>query len=191
MPMKSKLQNEAELCVKYVMRELDPSEEMLVEQAMLNDENTLIEVESLRNTYRRIQVLPQFAAPESLLEKIADQAGIYQNEQSKIRPLFNFRKMSYAAAASLLIAGGASWYLQNGDPTVYMVTEDTESNVYQTSESISNPWIDNKNILHVNGGISSQEASVPDSMLQKLRPIDGEIISIRPNRQLQLTGAQN
>ena len=42
--MKSKLPNDGELSVKYILKELDPSEELLVEQAMMEDDNTLIEI---------------------------------------------------------------------------------------------------------------------------------------------------
>jgi hypothetical protein len=172
------------------MKELDPSEEMLVEQAMIDDENTLIEVESLRNTYKRVQNLPRYSAPNHILESLVNTSAVKTIEKSRITPLFNFRKISYAAAASLMIAGGATWYMQIGGSETLMVNEATDGSMYQTSEQVSNPWIDNKDILHVNGsGVTAD--NVPDTVLNKLRPIDGEIITVRPGRQLQLTGAQN
>lgn len=188
--MKSKLPNDSELCVKYVMRELDPSEEMMVEQAMIDDENTLIEVESLRNTYKRIQNLPRYSAPSHIVESLVRASVNQPSEASRITPLFNFRKISYAAAASLMIAGGATWYMQMGDTAPLMVNDVSEGSVYQVSQPTSNPWVDKKDILHVNGSGAGAE-NVPDTVLNRLRPIDNEVITIRPGRQLQLTGAQN
>ncbi|HAC15295.1 MAG TPA: hypothetical protein DCE78_05040, partial [Bacteroidetes bacterium] len=97
--------------------------------------------------------------------------------------------ISYAAAASLMIASGATWYLQTGSSSSMMVSEDTTSTVYET-EQYSSPWVDKKDIMHV-GAIGAGTEIVPDSILNKLRPIDGEVTTVRPNRQVQLTGAQN
>lgn len=172
------------------MRELDPSEEMLVEQAMIDDENTLIEVESLRNTYKRVQNLPRYSAPNHIVESLVRASVNQPSAATRIVPIFNFRKISYAAAASLMIAGGATWYMQMGDTAPFVVNDASEGSVYQASQPTSNPWVDNKDILHVNGsGVGTE--NVPDTVLNKLRPIDNEVITIRPGRQLQLTGVQN
>ena len=189
MPMKSKLPNDGELSVKYILKELDPSEELLVEQAMMEDENTLIEIESLRTTYHKLQSLPLLNAPGEVLDNILAHSELQRLNAGKVRPLFNFRTISYAAAASLMIASGATWYLQTGGTTSMMVSEDTTSNVYET-EQYSSPWVDKKDIMHV-GSIGAGTEIVPDSVLNKLRPIDGEVTTVRPNRQVQLTGAQN
>ncbi len=172
------------------MRELDPSEEMVVEQAMIDDENTLIEVESLRNTYKRVQNLPRYSAPNHILESLVNSSANRPVGSTRMTPLFNFRKISYAAAASLMIAGGATWYMQLGDVAPLLVNDVSDGNAYQTTTPVSNPWVDNKDILHVNGSGSGAE-NVPDTVLSKVRPIDGEVITVRPGRQLQLTGAQN
>lgn len=185
--MKSKLPNDSELCLKYVMKELDPSEEMMVEQAMIDDENTLIEVESLRNTYKRVQTLSKYSAPSAVLASVLNASANRTVQSPRITPLFNFRKISYAAAASLIIAGGASWYMQMGDNAAFIVSDDIEGAVYQASEPVSNPWVDNKDILHVNGAPAD---NIPDTVLNRLRPVDGDVITVRPTRQLQLTGAQ-
>ena len=188
--MKSKLPNDSELCVKYIFRELDPSEEMLVEQAMIDDENTLIEVESLRNTYKRIQNLPRYSAPDHLVESLVRASVNRPRESSRITPLFNFRKISYAAAASIMIVGGATWYTQQGETPPLMVNDVGEESVYQVSRSTSAPWVDKKDILHVNGSGMDTE-NVPDTVFNKLRPVDSEVVMVRTGRQLQLTGAQN
>lgn len=187
--MKSKLPNEDELFVKYILRELDPSEEVLVEQAMLDDENALIEVESLRNTFKKLQSLPSYDAPQHLLNNIIEQSASTRITGGNIRPLFNFRRISYAAAASLLIAGGATWYTQSGDAHLMVVTEDTTTGTY-IAEPNSSPWIDKRDIMHVSSFGAGTEL-IPDTVMQRLRPIDAESAPIRPSRQLQLTGAQN
>jgi len=40
------MQNEDNACIKYLMKEMDPSEELLMERAMMEDEDLLIEVET-------------------------------------------------------------------------------------------------------------------------------------------------
>ena len=186
--MKSKLQNDGELSIKYILKELDPSEELLVEQVMMEDENTLIEIESLRTTYHKLQSLPVLNAPVEVLDNILSHSELQRMNAGKVSPLFNFRTISYAAAASLMIASGATWYLQTGGSSTMMVAEDTTSNVYEAEEYAS-PWVDKKDIMHV-GSIGSGTEMVPDSVLNKLRPIDGEVNKVRPNRPVQLTGAQ-
>jgi hypothetical protein len=189
MPMKSKLPNDGELSVKYILKELDPSEELLVEQAMMEDDNTLIEIESLRTTYHKLQSLPLLNAPGEVLDNILAHSELQRMNAGKIRSLANFRTISYAAAASLMIASGATWYLQTGGTNTMMVSDDTTSSVYET-KPYSSPWVDKKDIMHVES-IGSGTEILTDSVQNKLRPIDVEVTNVRTNRQVQLTGAQN
>lgn len=186
--MKSKLLNEDELLLRYILNELDPSEERLVEQAMLEDENVLIEVESLRTTFKKLQNLPLLEPPADLIPALIAKAGEVQLERSKIRPLHFIRKFSYAAAATILIGGGSVWYVQSNTSTSVAASEEIElRNI--TSEQYSSPWVDKRNILRV-GAAGSDKEIVPDSVMNKLRPIDGDLPASQAPRQLHLTGSQ-
>lgn len=111
-----------ELCLKYVLNELDPSEVMLVERAMAEDQDTLIEVESLRATMRKLNTLPEHSPPAELRDKIMKQAREHAEEQyhaSKMISLFSFSaSTTYTAAAiaaMLLIGITYGVYQYSGD----------------------------------------------------------------------------
>ena len=81
MEKKPNMSNVDELCVKYVFDELDPSEITLVEQAMMHDQNLLIEVESLKSTWRKLRKLPELTPPPNISEAILDHAKDYSSQQ--------------------------------------------------------------------------------------------------------------
>jgi hypothetical protein len=81
MEKKPNMSNVDELCIKYVFDELDPSEITLVEQAMIHDQNLLIEVESLKRTWKKIRNLPELKPPANLSEAIIDHAVDYSSQQ--------------------------------------------------------------------------------------------------------------
>ncbi|MFW6347451.1 MAG: anti-sigma factor family protein [Cyclonatronaceae bacterium] len=92
-----------ELCLKYVLNELDPSEIMLVERAMAEDDDTLIEVESMRATLRKLERLPEHEPPKHVQQKILQQArehADYRYHSSRVIKLFSLpASASYTAAA--------------------------------------------------------------------------------------------
>ena len=60
--------------IRYLMKEMDPSEEIEFERCMMEDENLLIEVECLRRSLEKTKQLPNFNPPESLTEEIPQKA---------------------------------------------------------------------------------------------------------------------
>jgi anti-sigma-K factor RskA len=189
MPMKSKLQNADELSIKYVVNELDPSEEMLVEQAMMHDEDLLIEVESLRQTLKKCESLPIFDAPNHVIQAVMEKVETYTPKKPQPIGYRSFKRYSYAAAATVLISAGTVWYTQTAGESSMLVMDEVETANYSV-EAQASPWIDNRDILHLNtAGMNSSPTN--DSLNGKLRPIDGESVTSRPARQLHLTGAQN
>jgi hypothetical protein len=92
-----------ELCLKYVLNELDPSEVLLVERAMAKDDDTLIEVESLRLTLRKIDRIPEYKPPKHVQQRILEEAKRHAEERYQQSRIINFfsiqNKMSYTAAA--------------------------------------------------------------------------------------------
>jgi hypothetical protein len=189
MPMKSKLLNEDKLLLRYILNELDPSEETLVEKAMIEDENVLIEVESLRTTLKKIQNLPVLEPPIELTSKLVKKAAEVQFENSKIKPITYLRRFSYAAAATIMIAGGSIWYVQMSLKTPFVVTENSDGFTTSSTLQNSSPWVDKQNIIHI-GTIGISGEIVPDSVLNKLRPIEVNQTSFQTPRQVQLTGTQ-
>ena len=92
-----------ELCLKYVLNELDPSEIMLVERAMAEDDDTLIEVESMRATLRKLDRLPEHEPPKHVQQQILQQAqeqADYRYHSSRVIRLFSLpASTTYTAAA--------------------------------------------------------------------------------------------
>ena len=81
MEKKSNMSNVDELCIKYVFDELDPSEISLVEQAMIADQNLLIEIESLKSTWHKLKILPEVSPPQNISDAIIHHAREYANQQ--------------------------------------------------------------------------------------------------------------
>lgn len=187
--MKSKLQNADELCLRYALKELDPSEEMMVEQAMMNDEDILIEVETLRSTLKKIDNLPVFDAPPSVIDGVLARLDMKEPHKARVYPIRSFKKLSYAAAATFLIASGTMWYVQTSGNNVTLVTEDVAETGYTATPAENSPWIDRRDIMHVSS-IGAGASVVADSANQKLTPIDTDTPSSRQHRQVQLTGTQ-
>ena len=106
-------------CIRYLMKEMDPSEELLMERAMMENEDLLIEVESMRQTLKKLDKLPRKDPPsevtESIMKKAAEQAE--KNRESHKKPV---HVLKYAVAATLLLtvtAGGMWLYIGNGSNT--------------------------------------------------------------------------
>lgn len=103
-------------CIRYLMKEMDPSEELLMEREMMENEDLLIEVESMRQTLQKLDKLPRRDPPsevtESIMKKAAEQAE--KNRESQKKPV---SVLKYAVAATLLLtvtAGGMWMYIGNG-----------------------------------------------------------------------------
>ena len=82
--MSLNMQKNDEDCIRYLMREMDPSEEIEFEREMMSNENLLIEVESLRSTYNKVKKLPLKQAPKELLNRVKEEAVL--NQQQNLKP---------------------------------------------------------------------------------------------------------
>jgi hypothetical protein len=189
--MKSKLPNSDEYCIRYLMKELDPSEEHMVEEMMAEDEDILIEVESLRQTYRKIDTLPLYQAPCDVLDKVMEQAEEYtaRPRTTPVRYL-TYRKFSYAAAAVLVVGTGINWMIpaQIENSTPVSNVADVQLPL-QHSQTESRPWVDNRDILHINtAGFVGLIQN--DSTSGRLRLVETENTATRQHRQVHLTGTQ-
>lgn len=183
--------------VRYLMGEMDPAEEAIFKQELTEDQNLLIEYQSLKATYRHIGELPEKAAEAHVLKSIQQMAALEcrkRDRKARRKPLY------YAAAATICIG------LMSGMLMIYLESNPTGTDVNSTSTGIMNkgipenqqiitsPWIDNNEILRFQDMQSVTNSSNLDSIYQnsyqKLVPIIGNSANRLQNRGLQLTGSR-
>lgn len=145
--MSSNMQINDEDCIRYLMREMDPSEEIEFEREMMSNENLLIEVESLRSTYNKVKKLPLKQTPKEVLDRVKEQAIL--DQQNKLRRSFKMigwlGKSVAAAATILLIVSAGIFFL---DP----FTESpgaNQSNIGFISGDPVQPWVDRNEVIKV------------------------------------------
>jgi hypothetical protein len=159
------MQNVDELCIKYVMNELDPSEVAIVEQAMREDANVLIEIESLRSTLRKLDNLPNVPPPPDVHAKVLEVAGEHIKARKRILPM----RMAYTgllAAAVVVIAFGVGTFLQTDAVNEELVPLGSETQIMEPSTASAlqglqplpvakkatsqvDPWVDRQNVLRI------------------------------------------
>jgi hypothetical protein len=189
--MKSKLPHSDEYCIRYLMKELDPSEEHMVEEMMAEDEDILIEVESLRQTYKKLGSLPKYDAPSEVLGVVMERAGEYSAKPSSgtIRYM-TFKRVSYAAAAAVIVGAGINW-MAPVDSEIKTPVANIADQLLPSQQlpAENSPWVDNRDILHINTA-GFLGAGLIDSTTGKLRLVDSDQPVSRQHRQVQLTGTQ-
>ena len=152
--MKSNMPLNDEDCIRYLMREMDPSEEIEFEREMMQNENLLIEVESLRSTYNKVRKLPLKETPSHLLESVQAQAVQDQKKNLRAALIPKAWHTKVAAAAVVLIAiSGAFIYSQS----------DNEVNTFRNqvgtqSASPVQPWVDRNEVLNISDRIDENRA---------------------------------
>ncbi|MCW9706422.1 hypothetical protein [Fodinibius salsisoli] len=211
------MRNEDNDCIRYLMKEMDPSEELLMERAMMEDENLLIEVESMRQTLKKLDKLPRKDPPSELsnniLKQAAEQAEKNRESQKTLNPVF---KYAVAATLALTIGAGGTWFYMGGS-----VTDDSRRSRISAAPSQSQvasgssdfqlnninfealkvtsaaakkvtPWVDRENVIHFEDQMNNSdfEALIQEST-QKLKPINNSALNNRPVKSIQLTGTGN
>lgn len=193
-------------CIRYLMKEMDPSEEVVFENEMLEDENLLIEVESLRSVKRRLNDLPLLTPPEAVTDKILDDVTLLVRERK------NRRQMKYtimsAAATIVMVLSAGTWLVMNEN-------QEADSSQQQAGAGISagvllpdmsyntatrnvsgtrvSPWVDKNDVLHfeqqaVNGNTASLD-SLFNSSFQKLERVTQPDAVLNSDRFLHVTGS--
>jgi hypothetical protein len=203
------------------MKEMDPSEELLMEREMMEDEDLLIEVESMRQTLQKLDQLPEVDPPshviDSVKEKAAEQAQQNRaNNNSYRKPAF---KYAVAATLALTLTAGGAWFFVNSEisnpqqqeKTVASSTSEGASpntagaqltgqqqvqtvSTASSSESNVQPWVDRNNILRFEDQFSNQNEqfrAILKQSIEKLQLIDNSAVRNDRVNSIQLTGSGN
>lgn len=169
------MRNEDNDCIRYLMKEMDPSEELLMERAMMEDENLLIEVESMRQTLAKLDKLPRKNPPPELSNRIIEQAAEHAKEKKDSQAAFNpVYRYAVAATLALTITAGGTWFFidrggGNEPSSVSTPTQAAQMSTGNAGISLDNeeddifsmtsaeqqaeeqqevdPWVDRENIL--------------------------------------------
>ncbi|MDZ7773881.1 MAG: hypothetical protein U5K31_14240 [Balneolaceae bacterium] len=190
------MRNDENACIRYLMKEMDPSEEVLMERAMMEDEDLLIEVESMRKTLGRLDGLPDKEPSPELTDAIVNEASDYREQVLSsvwhVMPL-----VRYAAAAVVLI--GMSF----GSFYAYDYFSDAQQSVANSQASVSSPgspvgtpqvtpWVDRNDVLRLDQTLNNSSPgfdAIFQSATRKLTPISDPFFGTTPNRNLQLTNS--
>lgn len=197
-------------CIRYLMKEMDPSEELLMERAMMEDDDLLIEVESLRQTLRRLDDLPEKNPPRGLTESIIAKAAKHKEGKRSSFTLISFDPLKYAAAASVMIATalGSFWLMQDNSATPNQPTNQIESTSASTvtNSILSNtfrmspvnlesddtdPWIDRDNMIRFEDGQNQATAdfeTIFRNSFDKLTPLTEPFSEETAPQRVHMTG---
>lgn len=168
------MQNVDELCIKYVLNELDPSELPLIEQAMREDSNVLIEVESLRSTLRRLEKLPNTTPPSVVQEKVLQAAKLASVKRKRVAQLKVWS--GFLAAAVVVFSFGIYFYPNQPVQTIAeteveatQTLQATQAGISATSQQsglfraavtsptdMAEPWVDRQNIIRLNISVTPE-----------------------------------
>lgn len=199
------MSNVDELCVKYVFDELDPSEITLVEEAMIEDQNLLIEVESLKSTWRKLKKMPEMHPPENISKAIIEQAREHSSQQQMFGKRWNNPGLMATAAVvifSLLIS--TAYLLPDKEPasnasgdTMTAGTSKTAGTIQSNIESVEQPFtpsFDRQNMIFLGTSNKKEEALVPDSLTNREVRFSGQksenLIIPHTGHNYQLTGTE-
>lgn len=183
--------------IKYVLKEMDPAEQVEFEREMMQNPDLRIEVESIRRMNNKISDLPELTPPVELTSSVLDFASSQGNKKN-----IGSGK-AYFLSAAVLILG-----LTTGSLIIQQPFESADKSVGEASFSAQvssqelerprqnsiglKPWTDRNNILHLSG-FEGGDNSMPDSelvrSLNKLRPAGNSPGFNSFQRSIQLTNS--
>lgn len=186
--MKQKLPNAEELTVKYALNELDPTEARLLQAAMDDDQDLLIEAESQRHTWSKVSRLPLMNAPAGLLEDTVRMA-VAARRTPKARILAFSPAWRWAAAASILIIASIP-FISDADQAALPVDAKAEVNVAAPdTEPATEPWVDNQDVIRLQDAANATAKTDSAGRLVPIDPNNPTTTGVAP-RQLQQTGSK-
>lgn len=173
--------------IRYLMKEMDPSEEMEFEKQLREDENLLIEVESLRVTNQKLSVLSLKNPPKHLTKKITDDAT--QLQSGRVNNTYNvaFLFKRGLAAAILLAAFTGGYYFYSDFP-------DSPQPAASDTENVD-PWVDRNEVIRFSeNGLPAQTPTIQTEFTksyEKLQLVNDPATNSTSNNRVLLTGSSN
>jgi hypothetical protein len=184
-------------CIRYLMGEMDPAEVAIFKRELTEDQDLLIEYQSLKATCQHIGNLPEIEPGTHVAENILQLAALQcrkRERKARRKPLY------YAAAATICIgmmSGMLLIYLENNSANSDVNTAGMGSmnqEIPANTHILTSPWIDNNEILRFQDmqGVSATSSidSLYQNSYQKLIPVSGNSAIRLQNRDLQLTGSR-
>lgn len=173
--------------IRYLMKEMDPSEEMEFENKMREDENLLIEVESLRATHRKLSGIPQKTPPPELTTSIAEKAIDAQSKKSLGTSGITFF-VKRGIAAAILLGAFAGGYMYYSDFSGQQVAPSLGSETIE-------PWVDRNEVLRFSTEQQAGQSSNLDVDLnrsyEKLQLVNDPAGTNSSGNGILLTGSSN
>lgn len=201
--------------IRYLMKEMDPSEEVIFEQQMMEDDDLLIEVECLRTVNRRLEELPEVSPPEGLTDQIVNKVAAKRERNSRRTQMKYFYLSAAASILGVLFAGTFLLTMEDAGNGESQMGAESPGEVQQaatggnsgllgldystlpsSSDSGVSPWVDNNEVLHFEGELDESHTSSFDSIfrnsyqkLELVQPPSSRSASRTPD--LHLTGSSS
>lgn len=199
------MENDGNDVIRYLMDEMDPSQEVLMERAMMEDDDLLIEVESMRQTLKRLDELPEKKPSQELTNQILEKAEEHQKTWVDQLPTIPSEVYKYAAVLLLGVGLSSGYWMMfensnktgiNGKVSPASVQSSLPS-TYQaastsTQETGIEPWVDHNNVLYFQDQFNSNSTAyqgLVEASKEKVTPLQGPPSFNFRSRNLQLTGA--
>jgi len=192
------MQNDDNAVIRYLMKEMDPSEEVLMERAMMEDDDLLIEVESMRQTLGRLDDLPEKEPPAELTESLIEKAA-KQHKQQSLWPSIHPQVLRYAAVLVIGMGLGSGLWMalssSSGESTDYDLSSLTTTfeQVEQLNADVK-PWVDRENVIYYQDIFNSQSSdykAIRETSMKKLTPVTESLYRNPGSTNIQLTGSSN
>lgn len=176
--------------IRYLMREMDPSEEVEFERQMMRDENLLIEVESLRSTYKKLDNLPLKKPPKNISDKVLKEAvEARRKEINRNNRLINWLGKSVAVAAMLLLTISAGYHFFGEAISTPVNIQDTTVN----TANVVQPWVNRNEVLRIsdsqNAIRSGQLDEAYSESFNKLILVEDKAVLVNSGQQILLTNS--
>ena len=192
------MQNDDNAVIRYLMKEMDPSEEVLMERAMMEDDDLLIEVESMRQTLGRLDDLPEKEPPAELTESLIEKAA-KQHKQQSLWPSIPPQVLRYAAVLVIGMGLGSGLWMalssSSGESTDYDLSSLTTTfeQVEQLNADVK-PWVDRENVIYYQDIFNSQSSeykAIRETSMKKLTRVTESLYRNPGSTNIQLTGSSN
>ncbi len=198
----SKIENR---CIAYIYNEMDPSERLEFERELQNDENLLIELESLKSTASNLDGLTQIKPPEFVINNVRSKINkekLIENDRGSYKYLF-------ASAAITLVAVMLYGAIVVQDQSVADDEARLSNDASKASISSGNistvstgsaeelnevsPWVDHDEVIHFyerfNRGSVASVDSMFNNSLEKLTRVNSSRTIQQVQQQIHLTGS--